>query len=485
MLEIKNLALSYDEKNRILDGIDFTLHPQEIVIVGGKTGSGKSTLARCISGFIQPETVHSLSGSICVDGEDILTADISRIARNIALVQQDVESQICTLNVVDEVAFGPENFQIDSSEIESLITSSLQSVDAHHLRNRSTYALSGGEKQRVVIASMLAGRPDYLVLDEPTSSLDPKGVQQLKALLLRLRDEGMGILCIEHNITQMASIADRLLKLQTGKLTATPPSEIQAPLIAYLRPHSSTSFEPLLRANGISYSYGRKRAVDNVTLEFSRGEIVALMGDNGSGKSTLLALLSGLLSPDGGTIFLQGTLINEMSRVHIARSMGVVFQNPNHQIFERTVWRDQILGVSLLELDPDEYLEGARRLLIESGLGDRLEQNPFSLSYGQKRRLNITSTCFHSPDLLLLDEPFIGQDSEGIEFIAQQLLKAQEVGGTTIISTHDPWFVSRYCTRLIFLKEGSILVDGPPRVIQSWLRENGEPLYATSGVGLE
>jgi len=159
----------------------------------------------------------------------------------------------------------------------------------------------------------------------------------------------------------------------------------------------------------------------------------------------------------------------------------VVFQNPNHQIFERTVWRDQVLAIDLLGLESARSIEASERLLREVGLGEKFEQNPFSLSYGQKRRLNITSTSFYDPAVYLLDEPFIGQDSEGIEFIAAQIQFHQKQKHASIISTHDPNFAIQCCTRLIFMRKGKILVDGTPGTVMRWLLDNGEPDYLPKG----
>ncbi len=483
MLEIENLCVSYDGTNRVLDGINLEIHASEIVIIGGRTGSGKSTLARCASGFIIPESVQSMTGEIRVDGQSVFTTRTSALAKKVALIQQDVESQICTLRVVDEIAFGPENFLLTSDEIQSIISESLQSVGALDLYNRPTHALSGGEKQRIVIASMLASRPDYIVLDEPTSSLDPKGANSLTALLSQLRKEGIGILCFEHNITRLASIADRILKMDQGQLVSQSRYELSTPTFEKPRIQTSEQYDPLLKATNLSFSYGERVAVNNVSVEFSSGEIVAIMGDNGSGKSTILGLLSGLLTPKTGEVFLEGKQLNETKREQLAREISVVFQNPNHQIFERTVWKDQVLGIDLLSLNPEEYLASARRLLEEAQLSEKLEQNPFTLSFGQKRRLNITSTSYYCPKIYLFDEPFIGQDHEGIEFIITQIFDAQRAGSISIIATHDPWFVSECCTRVLFMRKGSILVDGKPDTVFSWLKTNGEPYYTDIGGG--
>ena len=178
MLEARNLSFSYDATTKVLDSLDFRVKRGEIVVITGPTGSGKSTLAKCLSGFIPHSIPGDFSGSVIVDDVDISELQIAEVALQIALVQQDPESQICTLQVADEVAFGPENYGNEIRKITSLVDSSLEAVGSEHLHSRATFELSGGEKQRLIIASMIACQPNYLILDEPSSSLDPTGVLQ-------------------------------------------------------------------------------------------------------------------------------------------------------------------------------------------------------------------------------------------------------------------------------------------------------------------
>ena len=183
MLEARNLTFSYDDTAPVLDSLSFQIKRGEVVVITGATGSGKSTLAKCLSGFIPKSVQGDFSGSVLIDDSDIAELDIAEVARKVALVQQDPESQICTLQVSDEVAFGPENYATEVEEVSALVDSSLKSVGSEHLHDRATFELSGGEKQRIIIASMTACKPDFLILDEPSSSLDPLGVLQLRQIL--------------------------------------------------------------------------------------------------------------------------------------------------------------------------------------------------------------------------------------------------------------------------------------------------------------
>ncbi|MDF1537992.1 MAG: ATP-binding cassette domain-containing protein [Candidatus Thorarchaeota archaeon] len=478
MLEAKSLDFSYDGLRPVLTSLDFALHPGEIVIVSGSTGSGKSTLAKCLSGFI-PHLIQGVqAGSIAIGGDQYEDMKMSEIARRVALVQQDSENQICTLRVADEIAFGPENYMMEPEEILHEIPLYLKEVGAEHLATRTTYALSGGEKQRIAIASILACKPEYIIFDEPTSSLDPKGAILLREVIHELKQRNIGILIIEHNLDTLISLADRILTLTDGNLgpfqdNYTPPKLFTHDIPSYTQ-------NSLLVAENLGFAYGQRRALDDVSVSIGPSEIVAIMGDNGSGKSTLLGLMAGLLSPHKGRITISGVPIEKMKRKEMGRKVAVVFQNPSHQIFERTVAKDQALAIDLLELGT-EFEHKSDTALAEAGLSDDKEKNPFSLSHGQKRRLNVSATCFFNPDLYFLDEPFIGQDVEGRDFIIKRMQEIAKRGGAAILVTHNPRIAVNTCSRIIFMEKGSILLDGPPITVLDWLGKNGYHEYAISG----
>ncbi len=478
MLEVHDVSFSYDNEKLILDSVNLQIRRGEITVITGPTGSGKSTLALVLAGFIPRVIEGTFTGSLLIDGENVEKTLISEIARKVSLVQQDPESQISTLLVSDEVAFGPENYSVAPSEIQKRVEVFLNAVESSHLVNRPTYALSGGEKQRVTIASMLAVRPDFLLLDEPSASLDPKGIQQLQNVLLGLKNNGYGILCIEHRLATILPIADRVLRLSKGKISkwSGKTSSTRTTPVEHFR--RSDSAEPLLMATGVGYSYGTINAVQDVTLSVYPGEIVALMGDNGSGKSTLINLLAGLLHSTDGITYIDGVPSIEMTAQDVAARVAVVFQNPNHQIFERTVQREQCLVFDVLDSLDEVHSEKPEETLLAAGLADLKERNPFSLSHGQKRRLNVSSVTVHEPLVYLFDEPFIGQDEIGRNFITQTIRKRGESGGAAILVTHDSTVATCLCNRIIFMERGSVLLDGKPKIVLDRLDEIGYGEYA-------
>lgn len=478
MLEASTVSFSYDGINKILDSISICIKQGEIVLLTGPTGSGKSTLAKVLSGFI-PRTIRGdFSGNISIEGEPLTPFTISEIAQRVALVQQDPDGQICTLRVFDEVAFGPENFGFNIDDVTNGVGKALSAVEVPHLDERQTHTLSGGEKQRVAIASMLAFRPEYLILDEPTSSLDPRGTKQLVQVLSELKRQGIGVLIIEHNIGALTPIADRILTLSEGKISNYQSGDVDG--ITSSPVYDINPECPVLDVQNVSFSYNDKIIIKNVTLSVFSGEVVAIMGDNGSGKTTLLHLLNKSLTPNSGNIYLESINIRNLKTKDLALKTGKVFQNPNHQIFERTVWKEQILTSQILDI-PEESTEKSEEILRRAELWEIRNRNPFSLSHGQKRRLNVSSVVIPEPILGLFDEPFIGQDGSGRTYMTEVILGIAERGGASIVITHDPKFVLDYCSRLIFIDDGSIMLDGAPGSVMTQLTKMGRQEYTQQG----
>lgn len=475
MLESQNISFSYDGKSEILRSANLQLHQGEVIVLAGSTGAGKSTLAKCLSGFIPRSITGEFSGEIRIDGENTSDYTIAEFSRLVSLVQQDPDNQICTLRVIDEVAFGPENYEFETETIEKIIKSSLLAVDSLHLHNRNTHTLSGGEKQRLAIASMLSCQPKYLILDEPSASLDPQGILSLRKILAELKATNVGVLCIEHNLDAIRPVADRILSISNGTISDWTPIAKQPIASTVPTPVPDT---PLLSLERVNFSYGPTQVIHDTSLTIHQGEIIALMGGNGSGKTTLLSLLGGLLEPDTGLISLGRVLISDGNRKEIVKRIAVVFQNPNHQIFERTVWKEQILTSEILNEIGEDSIKKSTGLLNSANLDDFLTRNPFSLSHGQKRRLNITSSIAHTPRILLLDEPFIGQDQDGRDFISSVITNTADANGAALVVTHDSNFAKIYCNRVIFVENGTILLDGSPEIVLQRLEEIGHREYS-------
>jgi energy-coupling factor transport system ATP-binding protein len=297
----------------------------------------------------------------------------------------------------------------------------------------------------------------------------------LRKILAELKDKNVGVLCIEHNLDAIRPIADRILSISNGAITEWNPGEEQPVTPTSQTPAPDT---PLLTLEKVNFSYGTTQVIHDVSLTIHQGEIIALMGGNGSGKTTLVSLLGGLLQQDTGRVDLGRVAISGRDRKEIVKRISVVFQNPNHQIFERTVWKEQILSSEILNEVHEKSIERSTNLLNSANLGSFLDRNPFSLSHGQKRRLNITASIAHTPRILLLDEPFIGQDQEGREFISNVIAETARGNGAVLVVTHNPNFAKNHCNRVIFVENGSILLDGSPRTVLQQLEELGHSEYS-------
>lgn len=485
VIQISNLTYTYDGIDTpALKEVNLKIHPGEFVIITGPSGSGKSTLARCLTGFIPHEYPGNLQGTIRVLEQETKSHSIRDLARSISLIQQDPDSQLVTLNVMNEVAFGLENFQYPSEAIKPQIESALKAVNGENLRNRSTHTLSGGEKQKVVIASFVALQSPVIVFDEPTARLDPQTTNEVIKTLQDLHKQGSTILVIEHRIQPFLALASRILLMNEGHISydgrpdqlSTLPKTLSDLGVAFqpssyseLVPSRALREQELLKIRNLTFTYPRveeqstpRPALQNLTFSLHPGEIVALMGANGSGKSTLLLQLMGLLSPDSGTIHLGQQNIHKQPVSQLARSIGLIFQNPLHQLFASTLKEEVLLASKHLGIPESNEAElQAEKLLGTFGLLTYQDQSPYALSLGEQRRLTIASILLHKPQILLLDEPFIGQDYRNVHRLMTVIREEVTQGTTVLLATHDAAIAETYCTRILFLYNGSLLIDAP------------------------
>jgi energy-coupling factor transport system ATP-binding protein len=389
----------------------------------------------------------------------------------VALVQQDPDSHLVTLTVRDEVAFGPENLALPRDEILARLEAALGAVGASHLVDRPTNQLSGGEKQRVAIASVMAMEPGYLVLDEPTANLDPEGRRDVLELALELASGGdRGVVVSEHRLDRLAAAAAETVVLAGGEvLWRGDHDELQSkaeelaaagvrvpgrPDLLGLERREVTPGEAVLRVEGLSSGYGDQRVLDGLELVVMEGEMVGLVGPNGGGKTTLLRCILGLGDVWDGRVEVAGMDASATSTSELARRAGLVFQTPDHQLFERTVRAELEFGPRNLGL-LDGGMEGRIGALAEEyALSAFMEVHPFRLSLGQKRRLNVASVQATSPRLLMLDEPFIGQDLGSIRALNERLQAARSEGTAVLMVTHDLEALSTICDRVVLLDRG-------------------------------
>jgi energy-coupling factor transport system ATP-binding protein len=411
-----------------LRGVTVQFDPGEIVALLGPSGSGKSTLVRSLAGLVPHFHGGHFAGRVTVAGKDTRRARPAELAGAVATVFQDPEDQVVMSIVRNEVAFGLENLGVPSSFIWPLVERALASVGALHLAERRTAEVSSGELQRVCLASALALEPAFLLLDEPTSQLDPDGAREFLACV---EMTGCAVLLAEHRTGRALHLADRVLFLEGGRVLCDQPVAEALEWLADHRPAYLPTDPAPASPNGhgdivclledVTFAYRTgKPAVVGMDLAVARGEVVALEGPNGSGKTTLGKIAAGLLAADAGTVARYGR-------------PGYLSQDPG-----RYLVRERVLDEVGLAVGGDE--ERACRALARVGLDWAAERHPRDLSSGERERLGLAAVAVAEPDLLVLDEPTRGVDPVRKAAVAEWLAEYAAAGRGVLVATHDRTF---------------------------------------------
>ena len=477
MIEIKDLSYTYaGSSSPALNRVNLRIREGEFVVIAGPSGCGKSTLALAIGGYLNHQFQGHLEGELLVRGLDVSRCPLYQVADVVGLVQQNPENQLCTLTVSDEIAFGPENRLSAREPIEAQRDWALRTVLAESLLDRSLSSLSGGEKQKVAIASMLVGEPRVLMFDEPTSNLDPTATAAIFDVLEKVRRESaITIVVIEHKLDYLRRFNPRLVRMEAGsirddsaRIEPTPPVPTRQP---------APAGEPSITVEHLACDFEAIHALEDVSATLAAGQLVAVMGDNGSGKTTFLRCLVGLLRPTSGRVVVLGSDMSAQRVSDLVQHMGYLFQNPDHQLLANTIWEEaMLLGRNVGACE--RFSERAERLLREMGLTPRRDDHPFRLSYGEKRRLNLVSVTAHDPQIVLADEILIGQDPANAQYIMEYLRDIADRGGCVVQALHDPHIALRYADRVLFFASGRVIVDAPPQAALAELGELGYTAYA-------
>ncbi len=514
-ISIEDLTFTYHGSQR--PGLrDFRGRIEEgtFVVVMGHGGAGKSTLCYCLNGLIPRFFRGQYQGHVFVDDSEVASRSIAEMSRTVGVVLQDFEAQLFSTNVELEMAFGPENHGLPRAEIERRIQRYLSFVKLETLRHREPSSLSGGQKQRLAIGSVLALEPRVLVMDEPTTDLDPSGCEEVLSVVRDVRAQGRILLLVDHE-PETAIKADQVWLMRDGQMVMQgPPSQVlmdsyalersginALPMVklfqamgwkgpaltvenavALIERHHLASprelnlpKEPLKRANNnpileaedLSYTYPFHSvdALKGINLSIYEGEFIAILGQNGSGKTTLAKHFNGLLRPTSGRMLVRGKPTTEYNRRELARLVGYVFQNPDHQIFARTVREEIAFGPKSLGQHFRDIKSHVAEVLEVVGLQGYEEQGPFTLTKGERQRVAVASVLAAQPHVIILDEPTTGLDYPQQRNMMEMLRRLNRSGHTVIIITHSMWAATEYADRTILLKEGTILSDGQTRAV--------------------
>ena len=420
---MSGLSFSYPGEHEALRDVTLELEPGEVVALLGPSGGGKSTLLRALAGLVPHFHGGRFAGRVEVGGLDTRRVRPADLAGTVATLFQDPEDQAVFTRVAAEVQFGLENLGTPPAEIVPRAEEALAAVGALHLAERPVAELSGGELQRVCLASTLALRPRLLLLDEPTSQLDPEGAV---AAIELARDSGAAVVVSEQRPERVLEAADRVLFLAGGRLVDEVP-DAWLPREAVV-PDADPGGEPVCRLEEVSFAYGQVPVVEARSLQVGRGEIVALVGPNGSGKTTLAKLATGLLEPQAGRVVRDGRAC-------------YLSQDPGRYLVRERADEEVALAVG-------DDLERARAALAQVGLAGFDERHPRDLSSGERERLALAAVLVAQPDLLVLDEPTRGVDPPRKDELAA-LLRAQAPRRGTLVVTNDLVFAGEVADRCI------------------------------------
>ena len=510
MISLQNVTYRYPDQERpALSGFSASLEAGEFVLVVGPSGAGKSTFLRCLNGLVPHFYGGQWSGTVSVLGRDPVAEAPRGMADLVGIVFQDPEAQFVVDTVEDELAFAMENFALPQSTMRKRVEEVLDQMNIAHLRSRRISTLSGGEKQRVAIASVLALQPQILVLDEPTSQLDPQAAEEVLIALRQINEDlGLTVVLSEHRLERVLQYADRILYIPAlgvppvlddprsvaAQLPTVPPL-VQLGRTLHWEPLPLTIKEgrahtrklatlltgpsasptthtsrgnisgTVLQTRDLCYSYDGHRALNGVNLAVRGGEFVALMGRNGSGKSTLLKQCVALLRPHQGQVEVMGKDTQKSPMEEIIRVVGYVPQHPGSLLFGESLAAELAFTRRGHGMPADPISD--RELLDRLGLGHLSERDPRDLSGGEQQRAALAAILVSNPQIILLDEPTRGLDYAQKESLATLLLEMKRQGRTIVMASHDVELVAACADRVVLMAEGEIVVDGPAREVMS------------------
>lgn len=519
------------EASPALVDVSFEIQTGSFVLILGRSGSGKSTLALNLVGIYPDYFGGRNQGRMLIKHPDrglinrreLEAADRFRL---INMLFQNPEDQIVALTVEEEVGFALENYRFAPPEIHRRIDYALDLVGLDGFRRRETLHLSGGEKQRVALASMLALEPSILILDEPTSNLDPAGTADVLGTIDRVREKiGLTVMVIEHEVDEVFSRVDTVLLVEDHRVMGpfTPhefmdergifvrddmglwipqASEIglelqalgidlrgsvplngtelvealetldagfplaSAPATGDVDPDPPAarkeSRTTVIDVQNVSFAYGDRQVLTGISLAIHRNELLAIVGQNGSGKSTLAILFNGIAKPDSGVVLVDGIPTSDYDFAHLVKRVAYIFQVPEKQFVCRTVYDEIAHGLRSLGLSETDVDERTLAFLETVRLLDRRDASPYVLSHGQKRRLSVAAMVIGNPEVVVLDEPTFGQDYHQAQNLMQLLRALADDGAAVVFITHDMRLVAEYADRTAVLCDGEIVFDGTP-----------------------
>jgi energy-coupling factor transport system ATP-binding protein len=521
IVSIKNVNFTYlGEESPALKDINLEVKHGEFVLIVGPSGSGKTSLVNLLNGTIPSIFEGDLSGEVIVDGLSTSENSIIKLSTIVGQVFQDPDSQIVNVFVKDEIYFGPENLNVPIETILKNSNEAISLVGIEDLVDRDIFLLSGGQKQKVALTSVLSMKPKILVLDQPTANLDPHSTREVFKLVGRLNKElGMTVFVIEHNVDDLIHLVTKVVVMDKGTIAAAgTPRDVfgrsflesskslglwvpqvtelalqigdrvnfkELPLTvleaypeisklcecikstktesSFAKRFQVNSTEPQIEIKHLNFNYkvNNFQALDDVNITIKKGEFISIIGKNGSGKSTLAKILTKINDAPPASVYIYGKDISAMGLFETTKIIGYVFQNPDHQFIADTVFDEVAYSLRARNVDEEIVKQKVMDVLTRFGLEKYIDLSPFALSMGYRRLLSVTTMLVVDQDVIILDEPTIGQDQVSCDLLMGYLKQLNDEGKTIILITHDMRLISEWVGRVIIMSDSHLLFDGP------------------------
>lgn len=500
MLTLQNITFRYKKDAPLaMAGVSFSVKSGEKVLVVGENGAGKTTLSKIVCGLLPGADGERgiLHGNVLLDGKALSAMSRRDIVTRIAILFQDFESQIVSSSAMEEMLFYAENTGIGFAEASRRVRDIAQRFGVAHLLSRDISELSGGEKQKIALFSLLTVNPGMLILDEPFTDIEPSSQEYILdfirgdsfggALVLleqtldfykyfrriiilhegrMLYDGGPGVVSDASLLAAAGLDMPEMCRIFPGLATGADAAErahrdrkFDAAAYASLISDAGAREAPaLIEARGLRFRYpgARTLALDNVDLVVRQGDFVAVLGANGSGKTTLTKLIAGVLRPSGGELLYKGASVSP-------GDIGYVYQNPDSQIFAETVFDEVAFALRMKKMAPDEIRVRVEAVLHSMGLSDKLRFDPFALPKGDRQKIACASILVAQPEVIVLDEPTTGLDFPSLTEMMALIAELNRQGKTILMITHSVRAAAAFSRTVLAMNEGKAIYYGPLR----------------------